>query len=403
MDRLFDSRGREARSATTDGAWVDRADPRESMMRLPRWMQPILTEITGKAARAERQVLRWSQGGRVALNLTTLAIGLMLSLAALRLGGAGWLLLAPGWLLTVAAMRTFQTSWVHHASHGELLGSGWTGRLLADAAGTSIWIQPLDGYREDHVIHHGKPATSEDSDLQFLLALGFVPGMTTAQYWAMLRRMFVSPSFHATYAWFRLRANFITARRGRRLAAIAWTAMVGAMAAMGFGWEVLVMWLIPAWPLYQAAGLMQILSEHTWVRQGDGRDRPRKIIARLTHARYFGEAVPAPGAGSLAWMAWTARMVLVHLPSRLFVAPGDLPNHDFHHRLPKGDWANSAYGRRDDGLANAETGRWPEYTERWGFAAAVGETFGLLASLPADAVLGDPLTYRERAEEMLGM
>ena len=115
------------------------------------------------------------------------------------------------------------------------------------------------------------------------------------------------------------------------------------------------------------------------------------------------ENVRASPSRSLAWMAWTARMVLVHLPSRLFVAPGDLPNHDFHHRLPKGDWANSAYARRDDGLANTETGRWPDYTERWGFAAAVGETFGLLASLPADAVLGDPLTYRERAEAMLGM
>jgi hypothetical protein len=94
-------------------------------------------------------------------------------------------------------------------------------------------------------------------------------------------------------------------------------------------------------------------------------------------------------------------MLLISLPERLFVAPGDLPNHDWHHRHTLGDWANSAYARRDD--VEVGSSDWGSYTEHWGFRAAANATFQLLSSLPKDAVLGEPTTYAERGEQMLGM
>ncbi|MFM7070877.1 MAG: hypothetical protein ACKO38_03660, partial [Planctomycetota bacterium] len=87
----------------------DRGDPRVSMAQAPRPLQWILTEITGKALPGQSPPFRWTAGGRVALTLGTLAIGLTLSWLALD-GGLLWLpLLLPGWLLTVSAMRTWQT------------------------------------------------------------------------------------------------------------------------------------------------------------------------------------------------------------------------------------------------------------------------------------------------------
>ena len=86
-------------------------------------------------------------------------------------------------------------------------------------------------------------------------------------------------------------------------------------------------------------------------------------------------------------------MVFVHAPQRWFVVPGDLPNHDWHHRNPSArlQWPNAAYARRDDQQQPAP--QWPPYTEHWGLVNWLNKTFDALASLPAQATLGEPSTY----------
>lgn len=365
------------------------------MRRLPEWTQWLLTELTGKALPGVEPPFRWTAGGRLVQNLLTLLLGLALSWFAVKGGDISLVLLLPGWLLTVAAMRVWQTSFVHHAAH-----DGFVGRFIAESLSMMLWIQPLSGYKPDHVLHHAKTATDADADLRFLVALGFKPGGTLAGYRIQLWRMMWSPSFHLRYAGFRLRANFVSAPLARKLAAIAWTLALVVTAQYCHQWVALAtLWLVPAWPLYQMAGLCQLLTEHNWVRVGTGHDPARMVIARLTNARFFGEALPE--GGWLAMARWACRMLLVHLPQRLIVAQGDLPNHDWHHRRPIGDWPNAAYARRDDLLAGSPG--WQAYKELWGFSDAVNETFALLASLPVSAVLGDPMTYEEKSATMLDM
>ncbi len=368
------------------------------MRRLPEWMQWLLTELTGKALPDQEPPFRWSAGGRFAQSLVVLALGMGLSLAALRMGGVAWLLLPPGWLLTVSAMRTWQTSFVHHAAHANFLQPAALGRVVAEALSTLVWIQPLSGYQPDHVLHHAKTATTEDADLRFLVALGFKPGLTLSGYWMMFLRMMVSPVFHARYAWFRLRSNFVSAPPLRLAAAVAWTLGIAGLAMLA-PWDVLVLWLVPAWPLYQIAGLLQLLTEHNWVRIGDGRDSPRVVLSRLTNARFYGEPLPPAGATWSRHVGWSLRLLLVHLPQRLFVAQGDLPNHDWHHRVPRGDWANAAYARS----AALSDSSWPVATELWGNRRTLEQTFQLLAALPASAELGKPLTYGQMRDGILGM
>ena len=379
-------------------------DPRRALAWAPESLQWIITEITGKALPGQMPPFRWTPASRFALTLAVLASGMALSWLAMAMGLLGLPLLGPAWLLTVSAMRTFQTSFVHHAAHQAFLQPAWLGRLVAEALSTAIWIQPVSRYEPEHKLHHGKTATSADADLRFLIELGFRPGLTVGAYWRMFARMLASPQFHAQYARHRLLANFApgSAPWPRRLASIAWTvALLFAAWWSGLWFALAIVWLIPAWPLYQMAGLAQLLTEHNWVRIGDGAERPKVVLGRLTHARFFGPKAPLRNMSRLAMMAQFVQLLAVSLPERLFVAPGDLPNHDWHHRHTLGDWANAAYARRDDLLAGESS--WGPYTERWGFREAANATFQLLAALPQDAVLGEPQTYAERRDVMLGM
>lgn len=367
------------------------------MTALPAAFQWILTEITGKALPGYEPPFRWTPLGRFAMSIVILLTGIGLGALGMKLGGFGYLLVLPGWLLTVSAMRSWQTSYVHHQAHGNFL-PGWIGNVLADTLSTLIWIQPLGGYRADHLLHHAALATEEDADLRFLAALGFAPGWSVRDYWRYFLQLMISPKFHLTYAWFRLRANFLTASPGRRIAALGWTALVGTLW-LSAPLATTLLWLIPAWPLYHLSGLMQLLTEHNWVRVGTARDSKSVVVARLTNGRFFGETLRDGSASTV--FVWGLKMLVLHLPQRLYIAQDDLTNHDLHHRRTMSDWSNAAYVRRDMMLTRG--GAAVVWTEHWGFIAAAEETFRLLASLPPDARLGDPMTYGERVNGMLGM
>jgi hypothetical protein len=172
---------------------------------------------------------------------------------------------------------------------------------------------------------------------------------------------------------------------------------------LGGAWiGLLVAWLIPLVPLFHIAALLQLLTEHTWVRRGA--KASRATLAEVTHARFLGEAAPPAGLRGLrwlgAWARWWLRMIAIHGTARLGVVTGDLPNHDWHHRNPRGPWPMAAYERRDD---PRHRNGLPEYTECWGLGAALDATFTALALLPRNATLGEPATYEEQKSAMLTM
>jgi fatty acid desaturase len=408
------------------------AGVRESMRVLPRWLQPILTEMTGTPLEDEQPLIRWTGFLRLVLALTVFGAGLTGGIVIIQAGVYWWWLLPMAWVLTVSAARSFQTSFVHHAAHGTLWGQTrldrWLQRrlpnrkgsmadqgkprhyvadLVAELLSTMVWIAPLSVYREDHIPHHGQLATGNDPDLRFMVDLGMQPGLSVrtqrARYW----RSLFSPRFHWVYLRARWRANFVRPPRWRAALAAAYTAGVVALA----WWHpvtLLMAVVIPIFPLYHIAGLMNMTGEHHWVRLGEAyRGNSRKVIlSRLTTARFFGEATPAShlkGAGKvIAWSGWWFRLLAVHFPARLFAVPGDLANHDWHHRYPfDARWPAAAYARRDDALRG--TPGWPAYTESWGLKPAREATFELLSRLPRDAELGKPLTYGELSQLVLGM
>jgi hypothetical protein len=127
-------------------------------------------------------------------------------------------------------------------------------------------------------------------------------------------------------------------------------------------------------------------------------------LGRLTFGRFVGEPIPSrdlpPGQWLWAWGRWLFRLFALHMPTRLCVLPGDLCQHDWHHRHPRGDWSNAGYERQRD-LAAGCPG-WPEpYREVWGLGHAIDMVFAGLASLPP--LPASTLSWRDAAEGALSM
>lgn len=118
---------------------------------------------------------------------------------------------------------------------------------------------------------------------------------------------------------------------------------------------------------------------------------PDKLIrGRLTFGRFVGDPLPyrdqPPGLWLWSWGRWLTRLLFLHLPIRLCVLPGDLCQHDWHHRHPRGDWANACYERQRD--RDAGCPGWPEpYETVWGLYGAIDLVFRGLASLQRDPSL----------------
>lgn len=375
------------------------ADIREQMWeRLPRWMQPWLTEVTGKAATHEPTSNFWTWRSRLFAAIAALAGSVAGSIWLVNQQDAVfWLLLPVTWLVSVSVLQALDTVYLHYATHGRLTGQPAVDALIGYLLSLVTLLRPFNDYRREHGRHHGRLALSDDANLQLIAGLGFRPGMPRRYYWEQLGRTIISPRFHGQMMLSRVRSNFANASKAyRRVAVVAAGATLALVTLSGTWPEFLIAWLIPLVPLLHVSLVMELLTEHTWVRRTDGPD-PRAAVAAVTHARFFGEALPSRDLPllrrALKWVGWWMRMLLVHLPARLFVAPSDLPNHDWHHRYPLAKtWPNAAYARRDDLVAGGRG--WPAYTERWGLKAMLSTTFGALNNLPRSATLGEPETYQ---------
>ena len=178
-------------------------------------------------------------------------------------------------------------------------------------------------------------------------------------YWNLLLSTIFSPRFHWTFICARFRQNYITAPMYRRLIAVIFWASVLIIVLVNQWWkELIVAWVFPLTVPFQISALLQFISEHDWRGNGDSNSK--------SHGRFCGEAPPF-GKSIGAWFGWISRM-LYHFCVRVAVLPGDLPQHDWHHKSPKTqkDWSMSTYARQKEVESGAE------YTEFWGLGNAIG-------------------------------
>jgi hypothetical protein len=181
-----------------------------------------------------------------------------------------WPLLAWSWMLTVHAARKAQLVICHHAVHANMTGNKRSDRILVEVLSTLLMFQSFESYYQDHITkHHGqKFATLKDPDMQFLLAIGFRPGMSREALWRQLYWTMVSPRFHSLFLQFRLRMNSTAAPMHRRIMAGGYAVAVVIYLILTGAWlEWVVAWVVPIFPLYHVAALLQFVSEHCWLQQ----------------------------------------------------------------------------------------------------------------------------------------
>lgn len=383
-------------------------DVRATFLRFPSWTQNFWTWLTGKALPHQQPFIRHSWLTYLSLTLSVFFTGLCLSSLSLAYRFNGWwLALLTGWILTLAAARTMILVIAHQCIHKQFSGSVALDKFCGELVTVLTVYQDAHAFKVEHFdSHHQREvfATIADPPVQVLLRLGFRPGMTRQQLWRRAIIVFLSPAFYWRGFWDRLKCNF---KGFWRLAGfLAWSGLwLSVPFWLPHGWQVLLFaFALPVIPLAQLSALLDKLGEHAWLTAPAPEHGARNYHVSATWARFCGSAVPGPSSSLyknlIAWCRWVLSMLFYHLPARLFVVVGDLPNHDYHHRYPATrDWMIAAYARQreiDQGCAQ------PPYTEIWGMFQAIDRTFHALSEAsPAmasrPAVLPSTLTGAKSA------
>jgi fatty acid desaturase len=365
-------------------------DVRASFLRFPTWTQHFWTWLTGKALPYQKPLLRHTWLSYLIVTLAAFFSGLSLSSMAIAFQFEWWwLALLVGWTLTLASARTMILVIAHQCIHKQFSGRPKLDLFFGELVTVLTVYQDAHAFQVEHFDGHHRHAifaTADDPPVQVLLGLGFRPGMTRRQLWWRAAIVMLSPVFYGQGFWSRLKSN-LTVGTWRRLAFFVWAAFwlsVSFWVPNGI-WVFAVAFALPIVPFAQLSALLDKLGEHSWMVPANPETNPRHRQAEGTWARFCGQPVPdrsMPLRQQLvAWPRWIFAMAAYHLPARLFVIVGDLPNHDYHHRFPATpEWTTAAYARqRDIDLCRPDP---HPYTEVWGMFEAIDQMFEGMSRQP---------------------
>lgn len=341
-------------------------NPRETMVVLPRFLQPFLTWVTGMPFAGQRQIIRWTPWTLVLCTLCEIAVGIIVG--ALALAHSGWLaicLLPVSWILTTGGIRMFFVVIEHTCTHHIFSRTRWVNEALAEIISVVFWTQHYAAFKSEHATHHRVTRMAADPDTHFLNEWGFSAGMSKK---AVVRRVLatlISPKYHISIFSERL----VYSVSGAKLKRLASPLFIVSMVFAAYQLHILLywatIWLFPITILFQSSMLLNILTEHRWPQNAVKRD-----LQAVCFGRFCGEATPETDglpiySRAWRWGKWWSRLLFIFLPYRLFVLVGDEPHHDFHHRQPNSDWANASFARHEALLRN-RVDKYGEYTDEWG-------------------------------------
>ena len=342
---------------------------------------------------------------------------------ALKAGGF-WIFLVPLMLLfALGRARKCHMTIVHQAVHDQLFQIKHIrlrkslNRFVAELIGVLIWIPDFKAYRASHAVSHhnhketatprdqdGKEvftlgslqkekiavfssmeletATPLDQDGKEVFLMGFLPGRPRKYYWRLMLKIVRSPKFYLADLVKRARYSLIVAPWYRRLASAVFLCGLIFIATSYSAWPtLLLLYVIPVFPLFRLSGLLQVLSEHMWGTQMHligNKDR----VPMVCQGRFLFDEVPSRDLPLSRWLLATLKWwirVPYHLVIRACVLCGDLQVHNDHHFHPRSpEWTNaiSACSRHmtedTEGL----------YTHAWSMGEALDRVFTAMATAP---------------------
>lgn len=298
----------------------------------------------------------------------------MASVAGAALGSLGGFWIAPATLLIIfgmlgatGRMRRLIVGHVHEATHG-IVAKFYRARgdskrqarrkaeFILDFGTALTFTQNGQSYRREHNRHHrlGMLGTLNDPDGKVLHDWGVWPTRTNNLYLALAGHLF-NPLWHAQVFWMRAKSNLAEGKLYRRavgfisLAILLGSALVLPMPI----WLVAV--ALPFGPLLNAAGLMQVVTEHPY---GGRPATDLESYAALTWERIPWTPMPKAAITErpVEWAKWSNKLV-VHIAARLAILDDTMVGHGWHHLAwPSGrpftDWWNTMARYVEAGQAN---------------------------------------------------
>lgn len=347
---------------------------------------------------------------------------LMIAAGHFALKAGGWWLLVLCIAVPVAAgrARKCHMTIVHQAVHNQLFqlrsprSRQLVNRVFAELLGVLVWIPDFNAYRASHAVSHHSlhelatprdldarelymmgvvepggarsrealTATPLDDDGREIFRIGFLPGRPREYYWSLMWRTIASPRFYVADFVKRVRYGLFAAPAYRRISSFAFVCAALVAAWLTSGWlTLLLLYVLPVFPLFRLSGLLQQLSEHMWGVHMGLVGSPERLPL-VCQGRFLFDELPARDAGQLQWAramaVWCAR-VPYHLLVRVCVLCGDLQFHNDHHFHPRSPrWVDAmrecTQHIRDD--------RRHHYTHSWSLGEALDRVFTAMAAAP---------------------
>jgi fatty acid desaturase len=364
--------------------------PREEMAdRLPQWLQPFLTWLTGIPAPVETYRRRSPISHFIeAVSLTVTGV---LGTVVLVEAGGSWLWLVPVAMAgTVAGLGLLHIMIFHHCAHGTVFNEKKTNYRVGWWLSAIFLFKHFEIFRRDHLSHHNVDHLLTEEDDEFGAFIFDQCRLEAGMPIEMLRRRvafaLISPVFHLRFLGARAKAAMASHDWRHNLASSAiWGAIVIAGIASGHAATVLLAWVAPITVLHQIVTSLRVLREHRFPDADTFLQRDSRFVSEATTGVFLGRYPPSKPArslaGLLAWTAWWADALFVQVPLRFLVNIGDVPCHDWHHRFPKSrEWANYQYARESD-RQQAQSSRRGEYSDIWGLFHAIDLNLQSLANM----------------------
>lgn len=359
----------------------------------PDWTQPIWTWLTGKPRCHEIKFKSLRPATMFAITAVTIVVVSTLELVLLNL--SGWLSKTLAFcatpfciLILTGEWRKIQVVYMHHAIHDSFFnGNKRANSIAANVFGCLAFTAGKKEYQYQHMLHHSTRwfAGELDSDATLLRVNGFYFGRGYDELRRCLILTILSPFFHFRCVIYRVR-SVLAMPVFWRIAGFGWWLLLILSLTVSFGIDdTLIVVIFPLFICFHVSALLQILTEHLWLPVCDFSSMNLQQYAVRCVGRFCGEAVPSMPAGvggTLSRVGWFARLLFVHLPTRVAVLVGDLPAHDWHHLScflgdPHGLWPCAIYARQQaiDGGRSAGM----EYREIWGMPDMIRHALAVFA------------------------
>lgn len=353
------------------------SDPREMMKEaLPNWMQPLISNVVAKPYSGEKPRLRKLKHD-IGITFICLAAGVVISVLAFSITYP--VILLFGWGLTVYSERKLRLTVFHACGHHWVFAKKkwnfWLGELISVLTVSLDLKTYQNGHNKDH--HSYRLLTPGDETYEYLInTIGFQLGMPVEEAWKHLRKTLLSPRFYLHQFLSGLNAAFLSPYPTHNLLAFGFWLPILVIVTLTNSWiAFFVAWLIPLFIFREASSLLRQCVEHRFLVT-DAK-RTSKTPNQMTTAIFCGEAPPQFDSSVssmvrlVGWTQWWLLMTFYHLPSRVFILPGDSAGgHDLHHRYPRyRDWVNCIFERQKQ----VEAGE--KYYHDWGLLNAINQTF----------------------------